>query len=370
MDRYIATELVMPFLFGVVAFSSIGVVIGALFDLLRKVTEDDLPLAIALQVFLLRLPYFISLAFPMSVLLSALMTYSRLSSDGETTALRSVGVSVFRIVLPAIVLSLLLTGISFIFNEAVVPATNYRAAVTLERALGKEKPAFRDRNILYREFSSIASTPTTSEQLLSRLFYAKQFDGERMKDVTILRFSPSGLDQIVAAESALWNATANVWDFFNGTSYQISPDGTYESISKFQQQPLEIPRTPLDLARRRRDTAEMTIAQIQDYISLIENGGDTKEIRKLNLRIQQKLALPFVCLVFGLAGATLGIRPQRTGRATSFGISLILILSYYVLAVMSEYLGLFEVLPATIAAWLPTTLGLVAGGALLMRASR
>ena len=63
MDRYIASELIMPFLFGVGAFSSIGVAIGVLFDLVRRVTEAGLPVSIAAQVFLLKLPYFIGFRF-------------------------------------------------------------------------------------------------------------------------------------------------------------------------------------------------------------------------------------------------------------------------------------------------------------------
>src|SRR5919199_802418 len=116
MDRYIASELIPPFLFGVGAFSSVGVAIGTLFDLMRRITESGLPLSIAFQVLLLQMPQFISYAFPMSTLLAALMTYSRLSSDSELIAMRSCGVSIYRMVVPAVVLSLVVTGITFIFN--------------------------------------------------------------------------------------------------------------------------------------------------------------------------------------------------------------------------------------------------------------
>lgn len=49
MDRYIATELIAPFLFGVGAFSSLGVSVGALFELIRRVTDSGLPLVDRLQ---------------------------------------------------------------------------------------------------------------------------------------------------------------------------------------------------------------------------------------------------------------------------------------------------------------------------------
>jgi len=50
-------------------------------------------------------------------------------------------------------------------------------------------------------------------QRSSRLFYADQFDGQRMKNLTIVDRSQSGLNQIVVSESAMWNTAQNIWDF-------------------------------------------------------------------------------------------------------------------------------------------------------------
>jgi lipopolysaccharide export system permease protein len=94
MDGYIMREILMPFLFGVGAFSSIGISVGALFELIRRVTESGLSIGLAMQIFVLKLPEFIVLAFPMSTLLATMMAYSRLSADSELIALRGCGVSI------------------------------------------------------------------------------------------------------------------------------------------------------------------------------------------------------------------------------------------------------------------------------------
>lgn len=368
LDRYIAAQLTAPFLFGVAAFSSILVSVGALFDLIRKVTEAGLPLSLAFQVFLLKLPYFISLAFPMSMLLATLMVYSRLSTDSELIALRSAGVSLYRLIAPAIVLSLFVTVLTFAFNEAIVPAANYQASVTLDRALKQDRPNFKERNILVQQFRN--GRQAGGEQVLDRIFYARQFDGQQMKGLTVLDFSQDGLNQIVASESATWNPIANVWDFFNGTIYVVAADGSYRNILKFERQQIQLPRTPLDLANRKQDSAEMNIVELRDSLDIVTQSGNEKEAQKVRLRIQQKIAFPFVCLVFGLAGATLGTRPQRSGRGTSFAISVIIIFTYYLLSFVCDSLGLLEILSPYIAAWLPTALGVCAGGFLLFRAAR
>lgn len=369
MDRYIATELVPPFLFGVGAFSSLGVSIDALFELIRRVTESGLPISTAVQVLLLSFPQFIAYAFPMSILLANLMTYSRLSSDSELIALKASGVSVYRMILPALMVCLLVTGLTFAFNELIVPSANYQATVTLAKALNEEDPSFQERNILYQEFRPVEEDGK-KEDTLSRLFYAKEFDGDRMRGLTILDFSQEGLDQIVSAKSAVWNANEKAWDFSDGTIYVVSADGSFRNIIKFDTQQLKLPRAPLDLASQPRDYDEMNIAQSLEYLELLKQSGSEDKIRKLRVRIQQKYALPFVCVAFGLVGAALGSRLDRGGRATSFAISLVIIFSYYLLTVIFGSIAQLGMITPFLGAWLPNLFGLSAATLLLMRSSR
>ena len=369
MDRYIAWELTLPFLFGVGAFSSIGISVGALFELIRRVTDEGLSIWLALEIFGLKLPEFIVLAFPMSVLLSTMMTYSRLTSDSELVALRACGVSVRRIVAPAVALSLLVTGLTFAFNEIITPAANYRAAITLERALNSERPPFRERNIFYEEFQE--ASDDEDEKELKRLFYARRFDGDTMYGLTVLDFSQEGLSQVVSAGSATWDFGKNIWNFYEGTIYVVSPDGSFRHIVKFDNQEVQLPRTPLDLASRTRDDSEMNIIEASRHLrDVVRKSGDDRKIRIWQIRIQQKYALPFVCVVFGLVGSTLGVRPQRTGRATSFGISIIIIFGYYLLSYISNALGEVGIFSPFLASWSATLLGLSIGIFLLVRASR
>ena len=370
MDRYIISELLPPFFFGVGVFSSLGLAIGIMFDLVRKVSESGLPLTLAMKILLLKLPFFIVLAFPMSMLLSTLLTYSRMSSDSELIALRSCGVSIYRLVLPALVMGVVVTGITFFFNELVVPAANYEASVTLDRAVKKKTVSFQENNIIYPEFRRVRQESGAKEDVLLRLFYAEKFDGQRMKGLTIIDRSQPEINQILVAESATWNPDTNVWNFFNGTIYIVAPDGSYRNIMKFEKQQLNLPRAPLDLASQKRDAEEMNIAESQEYLKLLRQSGKEKNIRKLIIRIQQKYSLPFACLAFGLVGAALGTKPQRTSKATGFGICVVLVFSYYLLMSIGDALGLSGVLSPVIAGWLPTLCGLAMGIVVLLRASQ
>jgi lipopolysaccharide export system permease protein len=370
MDRYIATEVVLPFLFGVAAFSSIGVSIGVLSDLLRKVTESGLPFSIVTQVLLLKMPYYIGLSFPMAMLLSTLITYGQLSGNSELIALRSCGVSPYRLIAPALAIGLIVTGITFAFNETIVPSANRQASQLLDRALSKRSLSFRERDIIHQEYRRERQPNGTKEERLSRIFYAREFDGQQMKGLTVLDFSQNGLSQIVASKTATWNPEQKTWDFFNGTIYLVAPDGSYRSIVKFEQQQIQLPRTPLDIAQTLRDPEEMNIAEAQKYLGLMRQTGNEKRIRRLELSIHQKASLPFACLVFGLVGSTLSVRSQRTSRASGFAISVLIIFSYYLLIVVGEALYRIDVLPAILAGWLPTLAGMISAFLLLLRINR
>lgn len=367
MDRYLTTQMLTPFLFGVGAFSSVILAIGSLFELIRLITDAGLSVWTALQIFGYQIPGFMVYSFPMSMLLSTLLSYSRMSGDGETTALRSCGVSAYRLVLPAIVLSLFVTGMTYVFNEAIVPAANWQSRSTLRAALNQENVQFKNQDIFYQQYGEIEQEDGTTKQGLVRSFYARSFDGKEMRGLTVLDFSQGQLQQILAAESAVWLADQNVWRFNNGTTYLIGTDGNYRSILRFDDQDLQLPRAPLDLAQEQRSAEEMNIADIRRNIDLLRQSGNTKEIRKLEVRLEQKYALPFICVVFAVVGASLGMRPQRTGAAIGFGLSVLIIFGYYLLLFVCGALGQVEFLSPIAAAWLPNLIGITAGLVILTR---
>ncbi len=371
MDRYISRELTFPFLFGVGAFSSIGISVGVLFELIRKVSEYGLPASLAFEVFLLSMPEFVVLAFPMSTLLATMMTYSRFSSDSELIALRGCGVSVKRIIVPAVILSLLITGLSFVVNEVVAPASTQRAKVLLARALDEEKPPFKEGNITFQQQQKAEDG---SGDELVRFFHARTFDGTTMRGITVVDFSQEdnedGLKQIVSADTATWDFARNLWEFTNGTIYAVSPSGSFRQIIRFDKQDLQLPRTPLDLASRPKKPDEMNLAEAKEYVEILKQTGDEKAVRKIEVSIQNKYSVPFACVVFGLVGSAVGIRPQRTGKATSFGVSIVIIFGYYLLSFITAAMGEAGVISPFVAGWLPLSIGLGAGIFLLINVSR
>ena len=195
MDRWLLGELIGPLLFGIAAFTAVSLSVGVVFELVRRVAESGLPLLAAMQVLLLRLPGFLVLAFPMATLMATLLAYSNLSGSSELTALRSVGVSTRRMVLPALVLSLLMSVLTFLFNDLIVPQANLAATNTLEVALGKALTTEKGNNVLYSRFGRIKEVEGESVKQLTHLFYSRKYLKGRMEDVTVIDFSRGGQRQ-------------------------------------------------------------------------------------------------------------------------------------------------------------------------------
>jgi lipopolysaccharide export system permease protein len=371
MDRYIFTQLLMPFLFGVGAFSSIVLAVGSLLDLVRQVADSGLPITVATKVIALQMPQFVVYSFPMSILLAGMMTYGNFSQNSEIIAFRSCGISIYRLIVPAFVLSVIVTGITFVLNEVVVPAASKEATITLNQALKQDKPQFKKENFSYFENKQVEKDGKKQEVLV-RLYYVEKFDGKTMSGVMIVDRSQQdqGVSQVLIAKSATLNTTSNSWDFTNGTIYLVAPDGSYRNIITFQRQKLQLPKSPFDIAALDKKTDDMSVVELMEYSDKIRLSGDKKKILTVAVTIQRKLAFPFVCIVFGLIGAAMGIRPQRTGKATSFGVSVLLIFGYYLLITVAAALGQAEVISPFLAGWLPNFIGILMGNWLLWQTAK
>jgi lipopolysaccharide export system permease protein len=372
MDRWLLQELVGPLLFGIAAFTAVSLSVGVVFELVRRVAESGLPPQVAVQVLMLRLPGFLVLAFPMATLMATLLAYSRLSGSSELTALRSVGVGTTRMVVPALALALAMSLLTFLFNDLIVPRSNLVASQTLERALGKAVTNQSGDNILYSRFGRVKQEENgDSIRQLTQLFYARKFRSGSMQDVTLLDFSRMGQRQMLMAEKGHWNEAQAMWEFSNGRIVNVDEKTGSTTSARFDRYLYPLTQDPVEVAKLPTDISTMTVGQALRAERLQTEANNLKEARRLRVRIQEKFAFPAICLVFGLIGSSLGVRPHaRTSRSQGFGISVLLIFGYYLMSFIVSSLGITGTLTPFLAAWLPVVVGLASGGLLLRQASR
>lgn len=354
VDSYVGKELLLPFLWGICAFTAIMLGIQALFELV-KLAAQGAPMGEVLRLFLYKLPGIVVLTFPMAMLLSALLSFGRLSGESELVAMLAAGVSLGRIMVPVVLLSLVVAVVTYQFNERLVPWTS-RAAADL---LAKLRPGSRTAAII---------RPRYEEGRLVEIFAADSIDDrDRLHSVTFVRYSKGRPTVIVTADTATYTEAGN-WQFLKGLKYVPARDGGFGG--SFDEQIWYLGQTPGQIRERQKKVKpdEMTFRELQQYIE--EQQAEGLPTREWEVKLYHKLSLPFTSLVMALVGAPLGLRPHRGSSSLGLGLSIIVIFIFYVITAYLHILGGNGVLNPWVAAWLPNLIGLGVAAGLLARAPR
>ena len=357
LDRYLFQQLGWFFLFSVSLLTSLGVAIGTVSELAYKVSEYQLPVTIALLVFCCKIPEYAAYGLPISILLTGLIIYGKLNSDRELTALSSFGISFYRAILPALVFSIIITGITFLLNELIVPAANYRANLLESPYIAKTELNLQRQDIYYAEYQA----DETTGKHLRQLYFAERFVPPKLMRVTIIDFARDRIARILTAESAIWLPQQQLWQLKTGFISRFDRPMSNNIIEDFQVKQLPLSATIFEILSKERSAEDMNISQAKEYLSLIEDSGEPLEIAKFAVRIQQKYAFPFICVVFISIGAALGSQYSGLHRGQSFALCVGIVFAYYCLGFAIGSLGITGVISPFWAAWLPNFLGLGAG---------
>jgi lipopolysaccharide export system permease protein len=284
-------------------------------------------------------------------LMANIVVYKELSRTSEIIALRSFGISIRKILLPSIGLSILLTSFSFCYQEAIVTQSNYRAAVILEKAMNIDRGNIEKNDFVYSEFIS-----TDQKQQINLLLHAKQARSGMMNDVTLLTFNRGAIQKIVIAPIAQWNSKEEIWSLSKGVEETI--DGTQHLTSNpFEIYNLKLGQTLNQILNQTRDNNELRIFELGQKINILKETGYEKEVRQLENSIQKRFTLPFSCVAFSVVGASIGISLKPKSSGNEFGLGLVIILAYYILQSIDTALIAKEVIPIW-GMWIPSFSGI------------
>ena len=363
LDRYIIGEICLFFLFSVGLFSALGVTIGTVSDLAYKITEYNLPIPVAILIFVYKIPEYVGYALPISILLSILIVYGRLSSDRELVAFFSFGISLQRIIVPTLIFSLLVTAIAFLFNESIVPAANYQANLLQNPFISETELNLTKRDIFYPEYEP--NHRDRSAKTLKTIYFAEQYRNETLQKVTIISFDRGRIKRIITARLATWNSDRQTWNLTQGELNQIDLDNAEITTKQFTKRQLSLSPTVFEIAKKNRSPDDMNIRQAKEYLNIIRDSGKKTDIAKFAVRIQQKYAFPFICIVFALIGSVIGAKYTQMNRSQGFGLCVAIVFAYYSLGFTFGSLGISGLLSPFWAAWIPNFMGIITGGWLL-----
>lgn len=357
LDKYVLKELLYPFIFGVASFSSIFIASSMLFKIVQYITTYGASTGTVARLFLYSLPEVINYTFPMSVLLATLMAFGKLSGSSEIIAMKSGGISYYRIVAPVLVMGFVVSMFSVIWAEKVVPPSKSEAKRILTQEIrGNVKPKTQEHVVI-----------KTLSGKTQRITYVRSFNEQTgiMENITIEEFENQKLTRVQTADTAKWED--NKWVLENGSVFTMDEKQGVTSKVNFAKQVIPLNTTPKEVSWEQKDADEMTLGELRGYIQVLERQKQSTSYHWTE--IFMRFAIPLASFVFALLGAPLGTQRQRSGSSIGMGISVIVIFVYYGIMAFTTGLGKGGVIPPFLAAMAPNIICLAAGIALLRRAN-
>jgi LPS export ABC transporter permease LptG/LPS export ABC transporter permease LptF len=362
LDDYVIREYATNFSIVLLSFSSLFLIF-TFFELIGPIFRNRTPLITVGEYLINLIPFILYNVTPLCALVAVLVTFGTLNRTSELTAMKSSGISLYRIITPVLFVTLLISAGLFTFDEFYLPAANRRQEALL--SIIKDKPT----QTFSRPDRQWISGQTNNAGEPARIFYYQYFNAEtdRFANITVFEFDPATftLQRRIFAASARWDPQVNNWVFDNG--WQRTFAG--ETIASYQPFTVaafpEIREQPTYFKKEYIPSQEMSYNELSRYIDDLKQSGF--ETKRLSVQLNKKIAYPLITLVMAILAIPFALSMGKQGSLTGIATAIALAITYYVVALIFESLGNVNTLPAVLAAWTPDLLFGIAGAYLLLR---
>jgi lipopolysaccharide export system permease protein len=385
LDKYLIRQFCFVLLFSLIAFWLIFLIVD-LVEHLDNYIDRHATFFLVIKYYFFYTPYILVLSLPVAMLLSCLFSLGQLAKHNELTAMKSAGISLYRMLFPLFVFSFLISLLTIVFGGLIVPVTYQKMleVKTVEIEKGKKETGLILQDVFVQGEDG-------------RIFHLASYDTKAKMgtDVLVQKFEENRLKEEIRAKKVSWKEIG--WLFQDGveivfsdsidgikppplsagkTDSNSSPEHFAEragqEIEKYQAFDklfrLDLKIKPEALTQRQKKPEEMGYFELADYVKIKKRSGQlvAREATDLNL----KLSFPLVSFIIVLFGAPIAANPKRSGLAIGFAISLFIAFVYYTLIRMGQSLGYSEKLPPLLAAWITNILFAILGIILLLKAKK
>ena len=341
LDRYILRELSISFILSIAVLLSAFLMQQVIkFSRISSETGISFLLLVKLSVFII--PLFLVLAIPLSVLISSILTFSRLSTDHEITAMRSGGISVYRMLFPVFVFSVTAFLLALISSSVLQPMGHRYIRVQAYETLNEQKNLGLQEGVF--------------NNLFNLLVYVKKItSGDTLNSILISDRSSKDSKIITARQGNILNdpATSNLFlKLQDGHIYFESGDRTKYQMVTFSTYFLRLESVQsIENVRLIKEKWGLSLTELKKKIKEKKEQGREREYRRLLMEYYKKFSLPAAALVLGLLGSPIGIMTRFSSRFAGFILSIVIVFSYYILDSGFEILAVEGYIHPVFAAW-------------------
>lgn len=382
---------------------------------IEQLVGKGLSLWVITQLIVLNLAWIVTLAVPMAVLVSTLMAFGSMASSNEITIMRASGISLYKLMAPVVIVSIILTYLMVVFNNDVLPEANHRAKILLGD-ISRTKPTF------FLEPGKFTEELTGTKILVKKTFE----NSNRLEDIFIFDYTQPNVRNLIIAKSGDIGFTSDfkniVMNLENGEIHQLNnvdfaekyrrlefskhrlifdaegfgfqtssenafirgdrelsanamrymvdslnkiiyqnKEYAYKDISgivkKFSEYNFPDTAAVIKIPLNSQDTSMILYKRLMGVSAQMKSTGAfayqvEEQVDSLLVEIYKKYSIPFACIIFAFIGAPLGYRVKRGGFGIAAGLSLAFFLFYWIGLIGGEKLADRNLLSPFLGMWL------------------
>lgn len=352
IDRYIIKTFLSTFFFCIILIISVSVV----FDMNERMSDLLKPevslYEIVFHYYLNFIPYYTSLFSSLFVFISVVFFTSKFAENSEIIAMLASGMSFRRLLRPYFISALIISILSFILNNFIIPPGN-------KVRIDFENKYFRNKEVMYASGVQLEVKPDVV--LFMQAFYRESKTGT---GVSLDEYEGRELKSRLTANSAVYD-TLYRWrllDFrlrrFEGYTETDSVGSTLDTI---------IPVSPEDFLISARDVDKMTSPALLRYITQQKDRG-VGDVKFFAIGLHKRIAAIFSAFILTFIGAVLSAKKMKNGLGINIALGLGLSFSYILFAEVTSTFAISGLLAPWIAAWIPNIVFVLIGLALWHKA--
>ena len=363
VHRYIFLEMIPPFFISL-AFFTFVFLMTKILDITNLIVNYSISMTKIGLLLFYSMPYFLVFVIPMSVLMAVLLTFLRLSNDNEIIALKAGGVSLYRLLPPAML---------FCFIGSI--ATAFMAMYV--SPWGRWSARYLVYDVAQSNISIGLKERTFNDSFSGVMLYADKID---IKENSLFNVfiedsrNDRVVSTIVSPRGALYKNPKDLsyrLRLHNGTINQINIGQKVSNSMKFETYDVILDiRSAIHKAKQdsKKEEKEMYINELNEYLTTAKH-KDTRYYKSL-IQFHNKFSIPFACIAFGILGVPLGVQSKSDRKSYGLVLGLIFFLLYYLLLLMGWILGKSGTFPPLMGSWVPNIVIMVIGLFLLFRTAR
>ncbi|MCP3872343.1 MAG: LPS export ABC transporter permease LptF [Desulfobacteraceae bacterium] len=345
INRYILKELLSPFAISLF-FLTFVFLMTRIPEITNMVVNYNADISAVALMIVYTIPRFLEFTIPMSVMISVLLTFMRMSQENEIVALKGAGISLYKLLPPVVVFCLsgvLLCMWVTIFGVSWGKLSIKKKSVELARSSIDAALQERQFNSELENVMIYVSSVDMKTKVLQDVF----IEDKRTKGVVSISIAPKG--KLIRIE----NENIYTIRLYNGSINQVDMDDKSVSSIQFGDYDINIDLDKMNKTDN-KILKELDERSLGELIQLIRSGvKDKLYLAAMLMELHEKFSIPFACLSLGLLAFPLGVQSNSLRRSSGLSLGIFFFLFYYFLLAAGWSAGETGDFPPVLGMWLP-----------------